>query len=268
MGHRRVARHHHVVDHAVRHVVLVRQLGQHAADAPDGQVLEFLEAVLLRGVDDARDDVVAALYLRVVRRCHAEDVAVRHVHEVHDDGGGADVHGRAVAGLSRVAGIDVQDLGKAAHVEDRDRHLPVRLADYLRHLFERENVEVEMRGVEPLLVQGAPEPLVIRDVVIDGRGGHLEVHALIAGLEAPAGLLHELEELVGLRARGDLVLCLHARLGRDFHHEVAHDLRVAGEDVAPLPLLGGEVRCRLPGLDCPFLDDHLALSAVALPAAG
>ena len=94
--------------------VLLGKVREQRVDVAHGKVLQLLEAVLLRGVDDAGDHVVAALHLAVVRRRGADDMAVRHVHEVHDHGGGADVHGRAVARLRGVAREDVEHLEHVA----------------------------------------------------------------------------------------------------------------------------------------------------------
>ncbi len=268
MLHRGIACHDDVVDHALRHLVLFGQLGEHRIDVAHDQALELFEPVPLRRVHDARDHVVAALYLAVVGRSRADDVAVRHVNKVDDHRGGADIHGRAVPRLRGVAGEDVEHFKNSAHVEDRDRDVPAAFTQHMRQLAQHQVVQVEMRCVEARLVQRASDPLVVRDVIVDRGRAELEVDPLDARLQAPAGGLHELDQLVRLRAGGDLVLCLHARLLRDLDDQVALDARQAGEHVAAFRFFSGQEGTGLAALDRALLDDDLALAAVALAAAG
>ncbi len=98
-------------------------------------------------------------------------------------------------------------------------------------------------------------------------GLELQVDPVDARLEAPARVMHALEELLGLRARRDLVFGLHARLRRDLDQQVALHARVAGEDIAAFDLLRREVGRRFAAVDLPVPDHDLALAAVALAAA-
>jgi hypothetical protein len=96
------------------------------------QVLHFRQVVVLAGVDDARDDILAARNLAVVVRRLCYDLAAEQVDEPHRHGRGADVDSRAVVHSGLIAGQKRKHTRRAGLVPGVQRHhgshLPLRLA--------------------------------------------------------------------------------------------------------------------------------------------
>ena len=73
-------------------------------DRADDQGLHLGQVVALAGINDARDDVLAARDLTVIIGRLADYLSTQQIHQPDGDGSGADVDGRAVTAIRLVPG--------------------------------------------------------------------------------------------------------------------------------------------------------------------
>ncbi len=141
-----VADHRHVVEVARRDRLTLAELAKQLVDASARRPAQIVEASVVDGLREPRDDVFAEAHLGVLERLLVDLPAAVEVEQIGDDLGGADVDGRAVGAAVDIGRLDVdrapfvagdrgaktavaQRLGQAAqHAERQSAAPPARSA--------------------------------------------------------------------------------------------------------------------------------------------
>lgn len=268
MDHRRVARANHRRDATEFNRLAdgqgLDEVVHVAHDAP----LHLPERIVLLGIDDAPNVVLAEMHLRVVGGFGVQSGGAGQVHQVGDDRRGADIHDDGVIAPAGVAGLDIDHLEDTAALRQCRRHLVFAFLEDIREAKKDAIPRLHERRIDALPNRHV-EPLVVGRLVFVTRLRHFQVMLLnqrIIGESAFAeGLAGQFAEPMGVAIDEDAAGVEEVAL-RDGDRCVRKDPNLAGQD-HPLADLLRRKQCVRRGLDLALIDDDLAFAAVTVAPA-
>ena len=153
---------------------LLREAIEQAVEALHRRALHVLHVtVALKRVGDAGQDVRAVDFLAVGLAGLSQYCAAVHVHQLHDDGGGAIVGGEAVVLRAGVARLDIGDLPAGFTADQRRRDAVfARKAGRVQPL---QRVQGQVGVGVTLCRQGLQQALLVAAVVLLGGRRHFQI---------------------------------------------------------------------------------------------
>ncbi len=199
-------------------------------DGSDHKVAQMLAALPLAGVDDARDDILAAGDLLIILGHLGVNPTSEQIHQPQRHGGGADVHGDAPERVvvRREAGFQIDQSGGAvgaallAGMIEHGGDLPIALAQLLAHGAQKRQRNGNVIPTHFLLQRPFQTAPIIGLVVHGGRFQcHRQpAHGLILQRVVARRDLHLGGCAVGGQSPLDLLLRRHMHSGIAFHHRL------------------------------------------------